>query len=162
VREALFDILGTRVRGGAFLDAFAGTGAVGIEALSRGAARAVFLERDRRMQRLIARNLQTGDWQGRSELIPGDAAASIARLAARGDSFAIVFLDPPYEHPPGPELLEACGRLLQRDGLLVVEHRAARPLAGPAHGAPVPVRTYRYGDTALSTFAPPAGPGTKR
>jgi 16S rRNA (guanine(966)-N(2))-methyltransferase RsmD len=161
VREALFDILGARVRGAAFLDAFAGTGAVGVEALSRGAARVVFLERDRRMLRLIARNLQLGDWRGTFELIPGDVQASMAMLTGRGETFAIVFLDPPYQDPPEAALLGIAGRLLRSGGLVVVEHLAARPIPPPGEAALVPVRTYRYGDTALSTFAPRLVAGTR-
>ena len=75
VREAIFDILGGRVPGARFLDAFAGTGAVGLEALSRGAARAVFLERDRRALRLIRENLDLAPWAGSFAIIEGDAQA---------------------------------------------------------------------------------------
>ena len=161
VREALFDVLGARVRDAAFLDAYAGTGAVGIEALSRGASRVVFLERNPRLLRLIGLNLEVGAWAGTCEIIPGDVVGSLERLAERPGRMDIVFLDPPYEEPPGPDLLAAAARLLRPSGLLVVEHRSSRPAGIPDDGCLRPVRTYRHGDTSLTTFAPGAG-GTAR
>ena len=86
VREALFDILGARVSGARFLDVYAGTGAVGCEALSRGAGRVVLLERDRRALALIAENLSVGPWSGAFEIVAGDARRSLERLGRRNDS----------------------------------------------------------------------------
>ena len=152
VREALFAIAGGRVSGAAFLDAFAGTGAVGVEALSRGAARAVFLERDPRMLRLIARNLGVGEWPGVPEVIPGEVERSFGILSARGERFGIIFLDPPYDQPAGPDLLAAAARLLRPEGLLIVEHAVRRPVE-PLPGALLAsLRAYRYGDTGLATY----------
>jgi 16S rRNA (guanine(966)-N(2))-methyltransferase RsmD len=158
VREALFDVLGTRIDNARFLDAYAGTGAVGVEALSRGAARVVFLERDPRMLRLVAANLRVGAWRGTAVLVAGDVERSLRRLARGRERFGVIFLDPPYDDPPGAPILAAAGRLLEPSGILVVEHRAARPLAAPAGGNLLAVRTYRHGDTALTTFAPAAAP----
>lgn len=157
VREALFDILGVRISEARFLDVFGGTGAVGIEALSRGAARVVFLERDRRMLRLIARNLKVGSWRGTVSTMPGDAARSLRVLATRGERFGVVFLDPPYDSPVGPVLLAGAAALLEATGILVVEHRASRPVEVADGGTLTPGRAYRYGDTGLSTFFPASG-----
>ncbi len=152
VREALFDILGRRIAGASFLDGFAGTGAVGLEALSRGASRAVFLERDRRALGLIRENLRLGPWERAAEILPGDVERSLVALRRRGERFSVVFLDPPYDHPALPALLAAAGPLLEPDGLLVLEHRAAVEVApGPGSGLAAG-RSYRHGDTRLTTF----------
>ncbi|MGH9797711.1 MAG: 16S rRNA (guanine(966)-N(2))-methyltransferase RsmD [Candidatus Polarisedimenticolia bacterium] len=153
VREALFDVLGARFEGSDFLDGFAGTGAVGIEALSRGARLVTFLEKDRLMLRLIATNLEVGEWQGEPEIVPGDVTHSVHILLDRGRRFEVIFLDPPYDRPAGPALLEAAAGLLASSGILVIEHRAAEP-AEPGSALRA-VRSYRHGDTALTTFARP-------
>jgi 16S rRNA (guanine966-N2)-methyltransferase len=147
VREALFDILGPRIHGASFLDACAGTGAVGCEALSRGAARVVFLERDRAALKLIAENLEVGDFTPRSEVVTGDVRATLRKLEAGGERFRIVFLDPPYEEPAVADLLSLAARCLSPGGSLILEHSASRTIEAPPglH----PHRTYRYGDTAL-------------
>jgi len=150
VREALFDILAARVEGSLFLDAFAGTGAVGIEALSRGAARAVFAERDRRALRLIDENLALGGWQDRGEVIAGEVEQAVELLAIRPDRFAVIFADPPYETGLTQSLLSGFAALLAPGGALVLEHRSGRGIELPPDADLTPARTYRYGDTSLS------------
>jgi 16S rRNA (guanine966-N2)-methyltransferase len=93
LRETLFDILQTRIEGATFLDAYAGTGAVGIEALSRGASHAWFLEKNRDAVELIRENIASLKLERRATVVKGAAALTIARHRAD-----IVFLDPPYEH----------------------------------------------------------------
>ncbi len=159
VREALFDILGARVEEAQFLDAFAGTGAVGIEALSRGARRVVFLERDRRAIRLIAENLALGAWSGSSCVMEGDVGGSISRLAREGTRFSIVFLDPPYEAADYRELLMGAARILEPEGILVLEHRSSTRIESLPAASVRPLRTYRYGDTSLTTLLPAATRG---
>lgn len=160
VRKALFDVLGARVAGSSFLDVCAGSGAVGIEALSRGARHAVFLERDRRAARLIRRNLGLARWSGSHELMEGDVARSLAVLSGRGARFLIVFLDPPYDAPRTTEMIAAAAALLEPDGVLVVEHRSGAVFA-PAAGPSIvrQGRTYRHGDTSLTLFTLTAGEG---
>ena len=152
VREALFDILGARIRGARFLDVYAGTGAVGCEALSRGAARVVFVERHRRALHLIRANLGLGPWSPAAEIMEGEASGSLSRLARDGARFDIVFLDPPYDDPELPETLRLAARLVEPIGLLVLEHRSAA--APPGAGALLPHRSYRYGDTSLTVWRP--------
>ena len=96
VREALFSMLMGRIEGARFLDLFAGTGAVGIEALSRGAAETVFVEKSREHIRVLQRNLAMGDNAGigRGEIVETDAYRYIS--AANSRQFDIVFADPPY------------------------------------------------------------------
>ena len=99
MRERAFAVLGDQIVGTRFLDLYAGTGAIGLEALSRGARSVVFVERHRAAVRLIKRNSATfGLAHDRAELIMRDAAAAVAELARRGDTFGIAWVDPPFEN----------------------------------------------------------------
>jgi 16S rRNA (guanine(966)-N(2))-methyltransferase RsmD len=152
VREALFDILGSRIEDACFLDLFAGTGAVGIEALSRGARRAVFVESDKAAARLIRENLTLLGREGEAEILVLSVAPSLAALALRGERFDVVFLDPPYDPGVSREVLSAAARLVLPGGTLIVEH----PTRRPPDPAPQPSfragRVYRYGDTSLTVL----------
>jgi 16S rRNA (guanine966-N2)-methyltransferase len=98
MRERAFAVLADRVRDARFLDLFAGTGAVGLEALSRGARSVVFVEKHRGAAHLIEENSASFDLTAdRAELVVRDAAAAIGHLAGRGDSFDIAWADPPFE-----------------------------------------------------------------
>ncbi|MGH8907414.1 MAG: 16S rRNA (guanine(966)-N(2))-methyltransferase RsmD [Egibacteraceae bacterium] len=151
VREALFASLGERVEGAVVLDLFAGTGALGIEALSRGAARAVLVERDLKAAAVIAENLERTNLGGRAQLVRMDAARF---CRAPGERFDVVLVDPPYAEPTGGISallgdLQAAGGLAP--GAIVVlerdrhDHGALPPL--PAGLASRRVAT--YGDTVL-------------
>src|SRR5215470_10186939 len=105
VREALFDILGRRVQGSRFLDLFAGTGAVGIEALSRGASRCLFIETDSSLGRCIRENLAICGLEGSAEVVQGSLPSCLLSLSG-GSQFDFVFLDPPYEGLHARRLLE--------------------------------------------------------
>ena len=153
VREALFDILGARIEGARFLDAYAGTGAVGCEALSRGAGRAVFLERDPIALGLIAENLKLGAWSGAAEIVEGDARAALRRLGTTGKRFEIVYLDPPYDDPALAEVLALSARLLTPGGMVIVEHRSSVAVELP--DGLLPFRSYRHGDAALTACRAP-------
>ena len=96
IKETLFNILAPELAGVRFLDLFAGCGAIGIEALSRGAAEAVFSERDREALGCIRRNLATTRLTDVSRVIDGDVYAALRRLEAEGRPFDIIFMDPPY------------------------------------------------------------------
>lgn len=96
-REALFSVLGPRVPGAAVADLFAGSGGLGIEALSRGAARAVFVERDPRAAAVVRANLERTGLAGAAIVVRGDAGAFCAR--PRGRPFDLVLVDPPYARP---------------------------------------------------------------
>jgi len=158
VREALFDILGSRIRGARFLDVYAGTGAVGCEALSRGAAHAALIERDRDALKLIAHNLGLARWSGTGTVIAGDARRSLRDLVRRRAVFDIAFLDPPYDDPDLPGTVVLAARLLSPEGVLVLEHPSGRDLAIP-ETATLPITlSYRYGDTALTLCRPAGGP----
>lgn len=130
-RAALFDILQERISGARLLELYAGSGAVGLEALSRGASRAVFVERD---GAALRRNLERlSPEPGAAELLAEDAVAAVAHLRHRTERFDLVFADPPYEQASLEELLAGAAALLADDGILVVQADASsRADAGTA------------------------------
>ena len=159
VREALFDILGARVPGADFLDLYAGTGAVGLEALSRGAARSVFIERGRAAARVLAANVARVAPVGSTEILQEEAGAALRRLRGRPHRFNIVFLDPPWDDAPAPEVLVLAASLLAPAGILVREHRSGQDVSLPGEAGLRAGRSYRYGDASLSLFHRDPGPG---
>ena len=125
MRETLFDVLGPSVEGSAFLDAYAGTGAVGIEALSRGARDVVFIEHHRAAAQLIRQNLAALEIDSGYALLTCAVLTGLERLEGEGERFDVVFLDPPYEeireyHHTLRQL--ARGSLLQPMSIVVAEH----------------------------------------
>jgi 16S rRNA (guanine966-N2)-methyltransferase len=144
LRVTLFDILAPRIRGAVFVDGYAGTGAVGIEALSRGAARCVFIERGKQAAEVIRENLHALGLEDRASVIVGKVSASLARQRAD-----IVFLDPPYEMEA-----EYAAALEQANAPLVIAQHAARFDPGDAHGVLRRGRVVRQGDNALSFYSP--------
>lgn len=148
VRGAVFNLLGQFFEGGAVLDLYAGTGAMALEALSRGCARALCLERDRAACQLIRRNAQDCGFAARLEVRCTDVEAGLPGLAAGG--FDLAFVDAPYAR--GPEVaLGELGRVLAPGGIAVAEHDARRP--PPEQVGPL-VRTdqRRYGGTGISIY----------
>jgi 16S rRNA (guanine966-N2)-methyltransferase len=148
LRETLFNILGETCRDASVLDAFAGTGAVGIEALSRGAAHVMFVDHDPRAIALIHQNLARCGVIDRYTIQRMDLARS--GLAAFPTAFDLIFLDPPYEMTP-TDACEALALSLADGGLLVLEH--ARRVSVPDAVADLRrTRTVAAGDSALSFF----------
>jgi 16S rRNA (guanine966-N2)-methyltransferase len=146
LRKTLFDILSLRIEGATFLDAYAGTGAVGIEALSRGARHAFFLEKNRAALETIRRNLASLKVEARATVVAGAVLLSVARCSA-----SIVFLDPPYglegEYMAALELLSAAP-----PELTVVQHSVRFAL--PEEKGPLRrTRVVKQGDNALSFYA---------
>lgn len=154
LRETLFNLLGSSVVAAVFADGYAGSGAVGIEALSRGAAKVFFLENHRPAAALIRGNLTSlGVFNG-FEILPTDALSGLERLADRGVLFDFVFLDPPYAAARERErVLHYLGRgkALASGAQLILEHskRASLP---DRIGRLARARTVRHGDSALSFF----------
>ena len=150
LRGTLFNILAPRIRGARMVDGYAGTGAVGIEALSRGAAHVAFVEQDARAARLIAANLQHCGVVNRYAIIRAAFAGVDGQLAA--GPIDILFLDPPYG---AAELAIALGSAAPWVGpqtLLVVEH-AKRDRAPERHGALIRTREVTSGDSALGFYS---------
>lgn len=158
LRETLFNILGPAVEGALFVDVYAGTGAVGIEALSRGADEVIFIEKHPAAVTLIRKNLALLEIQDGFEILAKDALRGLELLASRRFGGAVqadfIFLDPPYADQPEYEgALEFLDRshLLARQGRVIVEH--ARRLALPEHLTRLErVRLVEQGDTTLSFY----------
>lgn len=149
VRNALFNRLGSAVVGAAVLDMFAGTGALGIEALHRGARRAVFVERDPARAREIRRALRGAGCEDRAAVRVQDALAAVEALGRSGEAFGLVLLDPPYGQGWLSRSLAALERagIVSPGGLAVAEgHWRDRPEIGPGL---VVEREARYGETVL-------------
>lgn len=149
LRETLFNLLAPRIAGAAMLDLFAGTGAVGLESLSRGAAHAVCVEQDRRAAALIAQNAALCGVSDRCVIIR-DTTERALQHRLDGMTFDVVVLDPPYDFEPLGAVLDATMRHLAPDGVVILEHafrRAVPPVAGARQ-----VRTVRSGDSALTIF----------
>jgi 16S rRNA (guanine966-N2)-methyltransferase len=151
VREALFSILGP-LEGAAVLDLYAGSGALGIEALSRGAARAVFVERDPRAAAALQRNLGAlGLARTEAEPRRADALAALRNASARGETYDLVLCDPPYRLAAalGPELSPALRPVLAAGARVVTESDRRAPLDLEL---PAPDER-RYGDTLIRIHA---------
>lgn len=160
LRETLFNILGAAVAGSRFLDVFAGTGAVGIEALSRGAAEAIFIEHHVPAAKLIRRNFESLGITRGATILTADALVALEKLAARHTSATppvrFVFVDPPYAaHEDYARTLEFLGSntapFLARDALIIFEHYHKFSLP-EASGRITRTRLLKQGDAALSFF----------
>ena len=158
LRETLFNILQPRIAGARFADLFAGTGAVGIEALSRGAAHVLFAERAQPALLNLRANLQALDIPAASFTVePRSSTAALDRLLDAPAPFDLVFLDPPYEaaadYTATLSLLGSprASSLLSTSALVVAEHSSKLPLP-PTFGSLRQTRNLRQGDAALSFF----------
>jgi 16S rRNA (guanine966-N2)-methyltransferase len=147
LRETLFNILAPRIEGARVLDAYAGTGAIGIEALSRGAAHVTFVERDRRARALIEENL-AGCGVDRDYTIRGeDVAAALSH--ERAGAYDLILLDPPYDSAT-TGVLDAAARALIPGGLIVLERATRREPGEPSMLERV--RDVTSGDSTLTFF----------
>ncbi|HET58029.1 MAG TPA: 16S rRNA (guanine(966)-N(2))-methyltransferase RsmD [Deltaproteobacteria bacterium] len=152
VKEALFNILGS-VEGVRFLDMFAGTGNVGIEALSRGAAAAMFIEIRFSHAAVIRTNIERCGFGDRFEIIKASFDRGTALLRERGERFDVIFADPPYERGLAERAADVLyeSSLLAPGGIIVVEHSAREQCDG--RGGLILKDRRGYGDTVLSFFA---------
>jgi len=155
LRETLFNILGPRVQGALFLDLFAGTGAVGIEAVSRGASHVAFVENHRAAARLIRENLALLEVRAGARLISADALAAIAKLEAEhANAFDFIFLDPPYANERDyHSVLHTLERssLVGDSSIVITEHHKTFSLPVTI-GRIQQFRTLKQGDAALSFY----------
>jgi len=153
VREAVFNILGLAVDGVRALDLFAGTGALGIEALSRGAAEAVFVEDHPEALKVLRRNLEALDLLGRTTVWPLPVAMALKKVAGRGERFGLAFLDPPYGGGAAAAALSALASLnLLLPGARVVVEHSRRESLPEACGPLERLEVRRYGDTQVAFY----------
>jgi 16S rRNA (guanine(966)-N(2))-methyltransferase RsmD len=153
LRETLFNVLAPSMSGARVLDAFAGTGALGLEAVSRGAASVVFVERDRAALTALDANIDACGARNACAIIRGDF------LTARVDApFECVLVDPPYEIADPAVVLDRAAGFVAEGGRLVFEHSRRRPSAEQA-GRLRRARVITAGDSALSFYEDPGGSG---
>jgi 16S rRNA (guanine966-N2)-methyltransferase len=162
MRQSLFDILKPRITGAYFLDLFAGTGAVGLEALSRSALKVVFIERDKRCVEVIEKNLERAGWAGRASVLRGSVLGPLSWVAHRSgvEKFDLVFMGPPYrdeENRPlaysSPVLKHlAESGLVAPEGWVIAQHHKKERVDRPE--GLEPFRESKYGDTLITFFRP--------
>jgi len=144
LRETLFNVVAQRVTGARVLDLYAGTGAIGIEALSRGASHVTFIDTDARARKLIEENLRHCGIEDRYVIIRTPQSLPAG-------SFDLAVLDPPYDEPDLTASIAAAERLVSPDGLLVLEHARRRP-APDQVGRLRKTRDLLSGDSALAFY----------
>ena len=148
LREAIFNILADRVEGAAVMDLYAGTGALGIEALSRGAASAVFIDAEAASCQAILQSLSRARLAERGTVIRGRLPAAIVGIQGQ---FDIILIDPPYQLETADETVAAAAQKLASDGIVVYEHGSRyNPAERPAGLRLVERRV--YGDSALALY----------
>lgn len=154
IKETLFNIIAFDLPECSFLDLFSGSGAIGIEALSRGAAEAVFVENAAECQQVIQRNLEHTKLGARARLMGEDVFSALRKLSAEQKAFDIIYMDPPYASGLYEQVLEkiVAGGLLRQEGYLITERSAKIPLTPPA--GMVVLREKAYKTTILTFLCP--------
>lgn len=152
VKESLFNILQAELPEAAVLDLFAGSGALGLESVSRGAARAVLVDQDREAVQCIRRNVEKLRFEPRTQVLHCDWQQAVAKISGEGAAFDLVFLDPPYRMTA---LLSLCDTLadkglLNREAMIVWEHRLGVTATLSSRFEPVKDRV--FGDTHFHLF----------
>ncbi len=150
-KELIFNVL-PGVSGSWVLDLYAGTGSLGIEALSRGAAKAIFVEKQRKVEQVLRRNLQKTGLADQAEVFCAQVAKTLARLAGGGGKFDLILADPPYLQGLAAETLRLVvhSGVLSPEGWVVLEHSSREEL-GPSPGISLKA-TKRRGDSQVSFF----------
>ncbi len=153
VREALFDILRGSIKDVRFLDLYAGTGAIGMEALRQGASEVVFVEANKNYTKDIHRSLQRSGLSERASIFNKKALSFIEWAEANRSTFDIIFLDPPYHTDEVIKALDAIDKsnILREDGIVIAEHFFKRHIPERFRRLHK-IRDYRYGDTFLSLY----------
>jgi 16S rRNA (guanine(966)-N(2))-methyltransferase RsmD len=153
VREAIFDILRGEVEGASFLDLYAGMGTVGMEALSRGAGKVVFVESVRPRAKAIGEMIEKIGLHNRAEIHCEQAEAFLKRASRAGETFDIIFADPPYASDEIAKMLPLIDEygILDAQGAVLCEH-ATKLKVPDAAGTLILKKQYRYGDTMLALY----------
>ncbi|WP_409341020.1 16S rRNA (guanine(966)-N(2))-methyltransferase RsmD [Paenibacillus sp. MBLB4367] len=153
VKEAIFSMIGPYFSGGWVLDLFAGTGGLGIEALSRGMDRAIFIDMEKKSVEVVNDNLRATNLQERAEVFRNEAGRAVKALAKRKARFELVFLDPPYRLKIAEDLMRSLQELALLDdrATIVVEHDAEHRYEEEV-GDCVCIRRAEYGETVISIY----------
>lgn len=153
VKEAVFNVLGFRIADAVFLDLFAGTGNIGIEALSRGAASAIFVEKDRKAVQVIGDNLVSCKLESKGQIYPVDCFKALKIFNEKRMQFNLVFLDPPYKLFVIDELLQIIANtdLLIHKSIVIAETAPETELISQVNNLKK-VRENRYGDTKITYY----------
>jgi 16S rRNA (guanine966-N2)-methyltransferase len=153
LRETIFNVLAPRIEGANFADVCAGSGAVGIEALSRGAAQVTFIESSRKAAALIGENLRHCEVEESVSVINRDALTALKYLASRDLKFDIVFFDPPYDSEIHSPILWQIAKhsILAENGIVIVEHRR-QSLLTPNYDHLRPYREIVQGESVLTFY----------
>jgi 16S rRNA (guanine966-N2)-methyltransferase len=153
VKEAIFNMIGPYFSGGIGLDLFGGSGGLGIEALSRGLDRVIFVDHNAKAVQTIKKNVAMCDLHGQAEIYRNDAERALKAVVKRGLRFYVIFLDPPYKEQKLPSLLSFIDNhhLLEKDGVVVAEHAAEIHLPERVGGL-CKWKQETYGITAVSIY----------
>ncbi|ADU30872.1 16S rRNA (guanine(966)-N(2))-methyltransferase RsmD [Evansella cellulosilytica] len=154
VKESIFNMVGPYFDGGSMLDLYGGSGAIAIEALSRGIEKAVIIDRDRKAIETIYMNIKSCKIEDEVEVYRTEASRALNALRKKGSTFDLIFLDPPYLKQRLEEelLFIAEHRLLDKLGKIVVEHAATVEL-NESYSDLTKIREERYGDTIISIYS---------
>ncbi|HEK9099290.1 16S rRNA (guanine(966)-N(2))-methyltransferase RsmD [Bacillus pfraonensis] len=153
VKEAIFNMIGPYFEGGIALDLFGGSGGLGIEALSRGIDKVIFVDRDNKAVKVIHQNLESCRVHNQAEVYRNDAERAVKALIKRELSFDLILLDPPYKDQKIISLISVIDQhgLLNKDGLIMAEH-GDDVILPETIGGLVKVRAENYGITAISIY----------
>jgi 16S rRNA (guanine966-N2)-methyltransferase len=153
VKEAVFSMIGPYFEGGQVLDLFAGTGGLGIEALSRGMDKGIFIDIEKKSVDTVQHNLEAAGFTDKAEIYRNDAGRALKLLGKRGLQFDLVFLDPPYKMKAIAELITSLEEqaLLEPNAWIIVEHDAEDDLAGKIGTLQLKKRA-EYGETAITIY----------
>lgn len=153
VKESIFNMIGPYFDGGIALDLFGGSGGLGIEALSRGIDKVIFVDRDSKAIKVIHQNLESCRVQEQAEVYRNDAERAVKALIKREMSFDLILIDPPYKEQKIVSLISVMDQhgLLHSDGLIMAEHGNGVVLPNSI-GRLVKVRAENYGITAISIY----------
>jgi 16S rRNA (guanine966-N2)-methyltransferase len=153
VREALFDIIKDRIDGASFVDLYAGTGSVGLEALSRGGGKAIFVEPNELWVKTIKRNIYEFGFREKALVYKGRACEFLEKASAEKERFDFFFLDPPYQSDEIKKVLPVIEEkeLLCENGIVIVEHFFKKELPETAGRLKI-YKSYRYGDTMMTLY----------
>lgn len=154
VKEAIFNMIGPYFDGGLGLDLYAGSGSLGIEALSRGLSKVIFVDRDLKAVQTIKFNLKRSQYASSAEVYRNDAKAALRALKKRNLKFSYIFLDPPYNRNSIKNEIESIYhyQLLETDGKVIAEHSSKQEL--PETIEKLEKQKFEiYGNTAISIYA---------